>query len=336
MFLLLGEAPTGRVEVMTAVDDPATFARDSSAGFNAPAASTVHTPTFGPDGRIYVADSAGARILVYNAAQAFEQAVPTPAATLSSADLLEPMALAFSSDGDLWVADRRNSIIGATVANHLVRFGDVADTTGAQVLAPEATIVLALAGPTSTANTHVNSIQFDPVGRLWYTDLMDWSVGRIDNPHTLVGLVTDYVPQLKFASIDTVENERSSIRNPTSVAFDDAGRLYVGSVGQSTVARYDSPGTLVDGDRQTAASAVIGAQGSALGNSASIGFDQEGALWVASSASVAGATPELVRLGIPGGDVGEVTLTPTARFEWSAAGRTSGGALQFYPPRTVR
>lgn len=336
LFLLMADTPAGRIEVMTAVDDPAGLARNTGAAFSVPAPARVHTPVFGPDGRIYLADAAGAQIFVYDAVQALEQAAPAAVATLSSAALMQPVALAFSPQGELWVADRRDSQAAAPVANRLIRFGDVSGLTGAQVLVPEASVELALEGGASTANTQISSILLDTVGGLWFTDLTDWSVGRLEDVSLLTGTVTGHVPALKFASIDFATPEASSIRNPTSLAFDFSGRLYVGGVGQSVVARYDVPSALVDGDRQTEPSAVIRVEGAPLANSAAIGFDQDGALWVASSSAVEGTKSELLRLGIPGTATGEVALTPSARFEWSAGGRSSGGTLLFHPPGTPR
>ena len=334
VFLLMANTTAGRVEVMTAVDDPGDLKRDPGAGFGPATPTPVHTPAYGPDGRIYVADSANAQILVYDAAQALAQATPAPVATLSSPAFVQPMALAFSPEGALWVADRRNSVSTAPVANRLFRLGAVTGLTGAQTLTPEASIELELPNTASAPNATLSSIHLDTMGNLWFTDMLDWSVGRIDAASLLTGDITGYVPDLKFASITFGTPADSPIRNPTSLAFDSLGRLYVGSVNQSFVARYDVPAALVDGERETVPSATIRVLGAPLANAALIGFDQDGALWVASSATTEGAKAELMRLGVPGGATGEINLTPTARFEWSNDGRTSGGALLFHPPAT--
>lgn len=319
---------------MTAVDDPADLKRNTGAAVGVATPALVHTPTFGPDGRIYVADSTNAQILVYDAAQALAQATPTPVATFSSPAFVQPVALAFSHEGALWVADRRNSVSTAPVANRLFRLGVVAGITGAQTLTPEASIELELTNTASATNAFLSSIHLDTMGNLWFTDMFDWSVGRIDAASLLNGDVNGYVPDLKFASIIYGTSADSPIRNPTSLAFDRSGRLYVGSVNQSFVARYDVPAALVNGERQTEPSATIRVLGDPLANAALIGFDQDGALWVASSAGTEGAKAELMRLGVPGTNTGEINVTPTARFEWSDDGRTSGGALLFHPAGT--
>lgn len=231
------------------------------------------------------------------------------------------------------MVDRRNSVQGAYVANRILRLGDVAGLTGEQELAPEALIELALSPvSTSTQNTFLSSIQFDLADNLWYTDMFDWSVGLIANPASLSGTHLDFVPDLQFASVNFAEPDLSAIRNPGSLAFDRAGRLYVGNRAQTTVARFDAAMAITDQDRQVTPAATIRVGGSGLVNTNQIGFDKDGALWVASTSATAEQASELVRLVLPATGSGEFTVEPTARFAWASGGNSLGGTLLFHPP----
>jgi len=330
------------VEVMGAADDPGTLARDAGGAFQLEASAVAATPQFGPDGRIYVADakpqpngSTPGRILVFSAAEALGTASPATVAEITSPGLMQPVALAFDNNDNLWVVDRRNSTQGAFVANRILRLGDVAGLTGSNELAPEAVIELALSPvPTSTQNTFLSSIHFDFSGNLWYTDQFDWSVGRIDNPASINGTQLDFAPSVQFASVDFVAPIQSAIRNPGSLAFDLSGRLYVGNRGQTVVARFDDPYGITDQDREVAAAATIRVGGTGLTNTNQVGFDKEGALWVASTSAGESQASDLVRLNVPAAASGQVTVEPTARFAWSSGGSNLGGPLLFFPPRT--
>lgn len=333
IYLLIPNMDYKSVEVMTAVTDAGSLAPDAK--FTLPGNHTPTAALYGPDGRIYVIDATAAEILVYDAAQALAQANPVPVATLTSTAFVEPAGLAFSPLGKLWVVDRGDSDPDtAPVATRLLRFAGTSGAVGTTNMTPEAALELGSVPATIFRNNYATSILFDALGNLWLTDLYDWSVSRIDDADSLVGSLTDFLPDLMFAAVNDADAPNSPIRNPTSLAFDRQGRLYVGNRGGVVVSRFDDPDAITTLARSAEPSAVIHVGGAAIVNSAQMGIDSSGDLWVASGTNAHGFTSELVRLPNPGQGSGDITITPTKRFEWAPRGYNWGGSLLFEPPTT--
>lgn len=283
LFLMIADASANRVEVLSAVDDPAKLAPNTTASFSIGTEGSVGMAAFGPDGRIYVTDWSGARILVFDADTALSSANPSPAAVITSPALMEPLTMAFTADGDLWVADRRGSTQGSPVPNRLVKLHDVTAAVGHTELA--ATAVLDFRSSTTSIFRYhfLDALLLDEQGNLWMTDLFDWTVSRIDDPNDLTGDHADFVPDLQFASVNYSDAPLSAVRNPTGLAMDAQGRLYVGNRGQTSVARFDAPYSITSGDDVVTASASIHVAGTGIPNTSLVAIDSSANLWVASA-----------------------------------------------------
>lgn len=330
LFVLVANSSTNRVEVLSAAADPADLARNTTASFAIGAGGSIGAAIFGPDGRIYVSDWSGGKILVYDAGTALGSGNPSPAAVITSPALLEPLTMAFAANGDLWVVDRRGTIPSSPVANRMVKLAGVSSAVGDTVL--DAAAILDFRSSTSTIfrYNYLDGLLLDKQGNLWVTDLFDWTVSRIDDPADLTGTHADFVPDQQFASVNFGDGDLSAVRNPASLAMDAVGRLYVGNRGQVSVARFDDPYAITTGDTVVTPSAAIHVAGEAIPNTSMIGFDSSGSLWVASASVLANVPSVIVRLPNPDAAGPVLSITPTARFAWAQNADTHGGSLTFH------
>lgn len=325
LFLLLTNYSQQRIEVLSALDDPAELARDASAAFDLDASASPTSVLWGPGNRIYVVDHGVGRILVYDADTALDESSPSPVAVITSADLEEPIALAFDAAGSLWVTDGRRSSVGDEVANSILRFDAVASTVGNSVLTPDAVIELHADTLEVFAHNRLTTLYFDHLGRLWFTDYYSWTVFRFDDPDSFSGTTVDVIPELQFRSLD-VDPNLSPIRNPAAVALTTGGVLYVGSDGQNTVARFDDLSEIDSGTSYNAPSANLSV---GLPRTSILALDPDGDLWVGSAGD--GTTSEIVRVENAGSGSGAVTLTPAQRVAWAVGSQyTYGGSAIFH------
>lgn len=326
VFLLIANYSGHHIEVLSAVDDPATLTHDTGAGFTTEDDASVAMAVFGPDGRIYVADHGVGRILVYDADAALAASAPAPAAVITSADILEPVALAFNSAGELWVADRRRSSQGDPSTNRLVKLHSVVTAAGPTDLDGTTVVEFDDAASPDFKYDQLGALFIDQTGNIWVTDVLNWNVARIDDPEGLLGVVLGVVPDLQFKSVDFGSPNDSAIRNPTSLAMDADGRLYVGNRGQTSVARFDDPYAVPNDAVSVVPSAVMA---SGLPNTTLVAIDGDGALWVAASGPADPAT--IARFANPGSGTGLQTPVASATFAWAPANAyAAGGGMLFH------
>ncbi len=326
VFLLIANYSGHHIEVLSAVDDPAALQHDTGAGFTTEDDASVAMAVFGPDGRIYVADHGVGRILVYDADAAFAASAPAPVAVITSADIIEPVALAFNAAGELWVVDRRRSSEGDPHANRLVKLHSAGTAVGPTDLDGTTVVEFDDAASPDFKYDQLGGLFIDQTGNIWVTDVLNWNVARIDDPDGLLGVVLGVVPDLQFKSVDFAAPDDSAIRNPTSLAMDADGRLYIGNRGQTSVARFDDPYAVTNNALSVAPSAVIV---SGLPNTTLVAVDGDGALWVASSGPADPAT--IARFANPGSGMGLQTPAASTTFAWAPANAyAAGGGMLFH------
>jgi len=196
----------------------------------------------------------------YNVGDLASSGAPKPATSISGA-AVEPSALAFDREGNLWLADRSGRVLGYR-----------RDSLGADRSASIADIVLEgsrLCVPAVPCGP--NALAFDGEGDLW-----------LALPDRVAHIRAD---QLKgkgeplFASSLT----GPSIDKPQALAFDASGALWVANGGDSSLVRFQAR-RLGSDDDKTADVTILGqATGpvfSGLSNPLALAFDEGGNLWV--------------------------------------------------------
>ncbi len=230
---------------------------------------------FDANGNLW-ASSSNANFLVKFAAAKLAQggaAAPDVFVTANAGSLSGPSGLAFDRDGNLWVANSGGN------SNSLVKFAPAQlERSGSPT--PTATI-------TSPGNALVSprGLAFDKDGRLWATSGPDRIVKFTPAQLASGGAATSTViPAVTLTS--NRDNGFPSIQNPTALAFDAGGNLFVGN-GSGQVMSSFSPA------QQAATSSprpnlqlvdpLSGASGCVVTPAGGIAFDTGGKLWVTCS-----------------------------------------------------
>jgi DNA-binding beta-propeller fold protein YncE len=165
---------------------------------------------FGPDGNLYVADTGGKRVRVYQPDGTFVRDIGSGGSGLGQLD--EPVGLAFNPiSHDLYVAEAWNRRV------------QVFDPTGLPL-------------QTFDVNMWFNNRQsynrpylaVSPDGTLIY-------VTDMDDKHRLVAYNLDGQPVFSFNQPDDLQQNILGVRSPAGLAFDQAGRLHVVDAEQGTV-----------------------------------------------------------------------------------------------------
>ncbi len=280
----------------------------------------------GPDGRLYVADRAGARVLVYEPDEVVAGGRVSPAATITSSALEGACGLAFDAEGRLWVADQRGSTFASPAANALHRFDAVAGSIGAVEVTPARTLLLADDPVDLMPSWFVANLYVDAEGALWFSDVWRWTVSRVSDPGSFPpGVSDDVIPDLQFDSRDPDDPSSSLMHNPQAMLRDAEGNLYVASAGQPWVLRYDADslsGGRVPGLEPSAVLELPLALQRSGDGPVALALDDAGALWVA-----ANADQRLFRVPRPGRR--DVTPVPSVITRWGDGGLLLGSTAVF-------
>lgn len=199
-LLLLGAAPApGATVVGTQVH---TYAAGSREPMLYPTSVAVDSM-----GRVWVADGARDRVLVFAADGTLSQTIRRVAGVALS----RPMGIATTPDGRVWIADAGNARIAVTGATS----------------AHES----ALPVPPKLGRVDLTDVEVAADGkRLWAVDNDGHRVLTLD------------VPANRWEARGSKGSGWGSFNHPRSVAVDDAGRTYVADVLNGRVQRFDAEG----------------------------------------------------------------------------------------------
>jgi sugar lactone lactonase YvrE len=230
--------------------EPAKKLTTSSAGL-----FTLNSIAFDTDGTMWVASEDESLLLAFSPAAA-NAAGPTPATVVirsKAGSISGPSSLAFDKQHNLWVANYANGTIARFDRSALASSGS-----------PTPSVVI------SGGVAHPTSLAFDAVGTLWVSDNQANTVSRY-----LVGqLLTSGE---KEAAI-VLSSNANSLVNPTGIAFDAAGNLWVANTGNQTVASF---GIAQRGSTGSPLPRVVLSPGSSsLIIPVALAFDADGSLWV--------------------------------------------------------
>lgn len=201
--------------------------------------------------------------------------------------------IAFDNSRNLW------AIPFSTMGNQIIRLPAAGLWRGA--VPPEPDLVLH-----SNGLQNPQSLTFDSRGRLWVLNYSAFgtstgNVVRFDDVNTAQGTLT-VNPSLTLSPGPTAK-EQARFTQPTSLALDAAGSLWIAAV--ANVLRVDQAGILM-GDVTAQPGAVL-AGGEAY---ASLTFDAKGSLWVTAAAGGYWA----LRFDSPSSLKGEAAPVPGARI----------------------
>ena len=264
----------------------------SVSGTSANLISVPFVTVFDSSGNLWVADSNNNRVLEFTAPFTNGEAASlvlgqtsftTSTVGVSPTSMNDPSGLAFDSAGNLWVADYGNN----RVLEFLKGTGFTTDEAATLVLG-QSSFTTATSGDTAVTFSHPEGIAFEPNGNLWVADQGN---NRVIGFSKGSGFTTGEaaVAVLGQSSLTGSGTGDSNIRmnNPSEIAFDSAGDMWVADKTNNRVIEFTAPFTI-----GKAASLVLG-QSSGFNNNGAgdtqtdltnpqgIAFDSAGNLWVA-------------------------------------------------------
>jgi sugar lactone lactonase YvrE len=216
---------------------------------------------------------------------------PMPNVTLSanSGNSLDgPAGLALDSSGNLWVANDFGSTIVEFTPSQLA-------TTASPT--PNVTLLstASLSGPFGMA--------FDSSGDLW--------VANFNSDALLEFTPSQLATAFPTPNVTLDANSNNSLDEPTGLAFDSLGDLWVANQGSNTVVEF-TPAELDTSGSPTPNVTLSANPADSLDHPDALAFDSSGQLWVANSNSNTVVEFNLAALAISGSPTPNVTLSPNA------------------------
>lgn len=249
-------------------------------------------------GRLWVADSANNRVLMFEGADSLANGAPadrvygqpnftTVTPDTTSAKMDNPNAVHVDAADNLWVADFDN--------NRVLKFANVS------TLASGAAATRVLGQPDFTTNTSGTSqvkmsgpasVFVDAGGRLWVAEQSNRRVLRFDDAATLGnGAAADAVLGQTLFTTSAAGSGAQGLNSPAGVLVDSAGTLYVADYNNNRILFFKNAADKANG---AAADGVIGQPDFATtstgvterklgGVYVGMALDRSGRLWVSDS-----------------------------------------------------
>ncbi|MCB1204516.1 MAG: NHL repeat-containing protein [Verrucomicrobiae bacterium] len=218
-------------------------------------ATTTDTPfgiTGSPNGTIWVAERDNHRVLRFDNAALKVNGAPADAVLgqpdftsngtgFAATQMNTPIGVFFDSNGNLWVGENGNSrVLRFDNAENIVVNGATADGV---LGAPDFT---APGADTTTVSTMRNAsdLVVDSQGTLFVSDSFSRRVlGFLDAANKVDGADADIVLGQPDFTTSSANLTAEGMINPTGLAVDPLGRLYVADQGYHRVTRYSPDGT---------------------------------------------------------------------------------------------
>jgi sugar lactone lactonase YvrE len=206
---------------------------------------------------------------------------------LSATSLNGPTGIYIDASGALWVADTGN--------NRVLRFDAAtavsvtgATTTADQVIG-QANFTTATSGTTLTTLNGPHAVSVDASGNLWVADSLNNRVLRFDSVTSLGnGATATRVLGQANGTTATAASTQAGMSNPSALAVDASGNLWIADTGNNRVLRFASAASIsTDGANATAVLGQINFTASAaattqagLSGPRGVAVNSAGRLWV--------------------------------------------------------
>jgi sugar lactone lactonase YvrE len=251
---------------------------------------------FDSDGTIWVASSDDSLLIAFAPASLLNSGGAAATTVISTNDrsLSRPVAIAFSKQHRLWVANFANHTIVRFDHSELEKSGS-------------AQSILAI-------NTGVNpsSLAFDAAGNLWVASIQANKIFSYNPLQQETAGVT--------APAIVINTDGTSLQHPSGMAFDKDGNLWVASLTNARIDAY-TPAQLAAGGSPTPVVTISSTDGT-INEPVGLAFDNDGSLWMMGSD---GRLSKFARSAL------QQSGSPAPALTLSAAGYTLFWNIAFWP-----
>jgi sugar lactone lactonase YvrE len=235
------KAPLTTGEAASLVIGQSSFTGSAFTVTNSTSLNSPYGLAFDSSGNLWVADLQNGRVLEYTAPFSTHEAaslvIGEPSFTasndeVSKAGLNAPNSVAFDSSGNLWVVD------GHRVLEYAKPF---ATHEPASLVIGQNTFTNSSTVTTSSGLSSPNGLAFDSSGNLWVADKGNNRVLKYTAPFSTYEAASLVIGQPNFtSSATTPETEPTSttLNQPSGLAFDSSGNLWVADFGYGRVLEY--------------------------------------------------------------------------------------------------
>jgi sugar lactone lactonase YvrE len=235
------KAPLSTGEAASLVIGQSSFTANDYSITNSTSLDSPNGLAFDSSGNLWVADLLNGRVLEYTTPFSTHEAaslvIGEPSFTaandeVSKAGLNAPNALAFDSSGNLWVVDGHRVLkYAAPLSTH----------EAASLVIGQNTFTNSSTVTTSTGLDSPTGLAFDSAGNLWLADKLNNRVLEYTAPFSTFEAASLVIGQPNFTSSFTTpvtQPTATSLNQPTGVAFDSSGNLWVADWSDGRVLRY--------------------------------------------------------------------------------------------------
>ena len=183
------------------------------------AAGALNQPwgiAFDASGNLWIANFGGGTLVEFAASQLGASGAPTATVIISSVSnsVKNPRGIAFDASGDLWITNNNNTL---------------AEFTPSQLMASGAPVPTVTISAVAQSIVGPIGIAFDAAGNLW-----------VSNGNTGFNTISGFAPSQLTVSgapvpTTTLSATAGSFNQPSGMAFDASGDLWVSNQGNSTV-----------------------------------------------------------------------------------------------------